>query len=148
MSTDLVSLREQVKRQYRAVAYLAKALSGVHVDLTDMLNEPGPHDRLLEMMGARSAYFMEVLGNALNEMDAVQIGNDWLDPIFAEAQRRWPSDKIADAPELLETAKVWLRLHEQGMANREAAAEMWNSGQIPRAMEAIRAAIAKAEGRS
>lgn len=55
---------------------------------------------------------------------------------------------VSAAPELLETAKAWLRLHEQGMASREAATELWTSGQVPCAMEALRAAIAKAEGRS
>jgi len=55
---------------------------------------------------------------------------------------------VSSQEALLQAAKTWLRLHEQSMVSREAATEMWASGQIPRAMDALRAAISKWESRS
>lgn len=66
----------------------------------------------------------------------------------AETEQHANARLIAAAPDLLQAAKHWLHLHEQGMVSREAATKMYDSGQIPSAIETLRAAIAKAEGRS
>ena len=51
----------------------------------------GEHDEILEIVGERTARLMEMLGDALKSMDAVDEYDSWLDRIFAEAHKRWPT---------------------------------------------------------
>lgn len=70
--------REQVAEQCRAVVHMGKM------------------DQLLDIVGQRTAHVMNVLGDILNDMDAVDDDADgWMEPIFAEAQRLWPGDDPA-----------------------------------------------------
>lgn len=82
----------QVAAQYLAVAALCDALSDVHRDMAQLFQVPSPHasDAIVEQCGARSASFMETLGNMLNAMDAAEPGDAWTNPIFRVAQRMWP----------------------------------------------------------
>jgi hypothetical protein len=82
--------RKQVAAQCRAVAHMADALALVHKDKAQMIGAGsyGP----TELVGRHTARLMETLGDILNGMDAVDETEDaWLDPVFKEAQRRWPS---------------------------------------------------------
>lgn len=87
--------RNQVVAQCRAVAHLATALAKVHSDYIDLMANTS-HDSWVEMVGSRTAAFMENLGDMLNGMDAVTKEDDWLNPIFKEAQRLWPQDNGED----------------------------------------------------
>lgn len=86
--------REQVAKQCDAVVHLAKALGQVYSDYAVIFRTPvaaGHDNRLVEPVGKRTAHLMEVLGDILNGMDAVDEKEDaWLDPIYAEAHRLWP----------------------------------------------------------
>ena len=85
--------RIQVAKQCEAVAHLATTLAGVHKDYA-MLFREGHATTLIDMVGERTAYLMETLGNILNGMDAVDEQEDaWLGPVFAEAHRLWPQPK-------------------------------------------------------
>lgn len=79
----------QVVAQYRVVAHMARALAQVHEDIAGLM-EAGGGLSLTEMWGERSASIMDTLGNILNGMDAVSEDDEWVNPIFAEAHRRWP----------------------------------------------------------
>lgn len=85
-----MELREQVAAQYRAVIHLCKALSSVH-EQTVQLVEEFYDEPFLRMVGERTAYIMEDLGNILNNMDAVDADeDDWMLPVFEEAHRLFP----------------------------------------------------------
>jgi hypothetical protein len=81
--------REQVALQCAAVAHLAQALAGVRSDYVALVRS-GALDQLLDQLGAETAQQMEMLGDILNGMDAVADDDEWLTPVFAEAQRLWP----------------------------------------------------------
>lgn len=82
--------RKQVTDQCRVVAHLAKAIAGVHADLAATF-EDGAFGQIIPMVGARTAAWMEILGNMLDGIDAVTEDDDWTAPVFEESQRRWPS---------------------------------------------------------
>lgn len=85
---------QQVADQCRVVAHLANALAQVHIDKGKMI-EAGVYSKhgLLDFIGKSTAHLMEVLGDILNGMDAVDESEDsWVDPIFEEAHRMFPSD--------------------------------------------------------
>lgn len=87
---DLNQRQLQVVNQYRAVAYLARSLAGLCDDMVKM-HKTGQFQDLVEMHGQRSAYQMEVLGDLLNEIDAIEeVGTAFLNPIFEEAHKLWP----------------------------------------------------------
>lgn len=78
-------LSDQVSKQYLAVAHLAGALARVHADLAEIVKRDEDPE-MIKLRGARSARIMEVLGDILNGMDAVDRDEDaWLDPIFEAA---------------------------------------------------------------
>lgn len=85
--------RKQVAEQCKAVAHMAAALAEVYrVKADNFANEAnkGP-DQLVDLVGNWSAGHMETLGNILNGMDAVDGDeDDWMEPVFREAQRLWP----------------------------------------------------------
>jgi len=83
--------REQVAKQLDAVAHLATVLAGVSKDYALMLRaERSPVWDLADMVGNRSAYQMEVLGDMLNNMDAVDDSDEWMTPIFDAAHKLFP----------------------------------------------------------
>lgn len=83
--------KEQVAQQYRAIIHMAEAIAKVHKDLLPLLGA-SPFEDLLDHQGKWSAARMEVLGDMLNNMEANDPEADkWMDPVFAEAQRLWPT---------------------------------------------------------
>jgi hypothetical protein len=87
--------RQQVADQYRVVAHLAKVMAGVHDQLASVIESgAGAIDSILDIQGERSAMIMEYLGDTLNAMDAVDETDAWTGPVFAEAQRLFPSCPI------------------------------------------------------
>jgi hypothetical protein len=83
------ALRKQVADQCQLVAHLATALAGVHSDYERAIRE-GFMTPTLDMVGARTASFMEQLGEMLNGMDAVLPEDRVFNPVFHEAHKRWP----------------------------------------------------------
>lgn len=83
-------IREQVAKQCDAVAHMATVLATVKGDYAKLLRGGVPLP--IEVVGAHTAHLMEVLGDILNAMDAVDEDEDWIDPVIAEAQRLWPSE--------------------------------------------------------
>lgn len=88
--------RKQVADQCRAVAHLAAALAQVSDDYARMFGNVGAvrPDDIVEMVGKRTARQMEVLGNILNGMDANDDEDEWMAPVFLEAQRLWPQTSV------------------------------------------------------
>ncbi len=84
--------RTQVAAQCRALVYMAKAIAEVYEDRACQYVCASPADKLLDIVGNRSAQNMESLGEILNSMDAILAEDSWLEPIFEEAQRLWPLD--------------------------------------------------------
>lgn len=85
--------RQQVVRQLEAVAHLATVLASVSADYAKLYADPACDvDRLVEMVGSRSAHQMEVLGDMLNGMDAVDDEDAKFDAVFETAHKMWPQD--------------------------------------------------------
>lgn len=85
--------RTQVAAQCRVVAHLAKALVDVHEDYARLFSDDDTAkavDHIADLVGQRTASFMEALGDMINGMDAAQPEDEWTAPIFAAAQRLWP----------------------------------------------------------
>src|ERR1700755_2755817 len=112
--------------------------------ISECSHTPGPWTYRNE--ADREEVWIGVAGQSIGMMVIATVQYGFTPP--ANLQQQANARLIAAAPDLLEAAKEWLRLHEQGMKSREAAVEMWGSGKVPRAMESLRAAITKAEGRS
>lgn len=81
--------RKQVALQCKAVAHMARALAEVY-DHRAMRLESDWVKGDGELIGRWSANAMEILGEMLNGMDAVDESDDWMKPVFREAQRLWP----------------------------------------------------------
>ena len=75
---------EQVADQYKVVAALAANLKEVHEQLEPTIRQ-GMLGSIRDIQGERSAHIMEVLGDILNEMDAVAGEDAWMNPIFEKA---------------------------------------------------------------
>jgi hypothetical protein len=91
MSESDSDKREQVARQCAVVVALADRLGGVRKDY-EKLVRGGYVDDLLDMIGSETSRQMELLGDVLNGMDAVDQDDEWMTPVFEEARRRWPSN--------------------------------------------------------
>jgi hypothetical protein len=83
--------REQVAKQCEAVSHTASALAQICRDYAVMFRDGGM-DNLIEQVGKRTALQMETLGDMLNGTDAADESDDWMEPVFREAQRLWPVD--------------------------------------------------------
>lgn len=76
----------QVADQYKVVAHLARALAAVHEQLEPIIRSGEP-SIALDIQGERSVHIMDVLGDILNGMDAVDDVEDaWTAPIFDAAR--------------------------------------------------------------
>lgn len=85
-------LRKQVAAQCRAVSHMATAIAQVHDDLAGMMESGvGPWGDLLDIRGRFTTSRMEQLGDILNNMDAVEEEDAWINPIMEEAHRLWPA---------------------------------------------------------
>ena len=140
--TTMSQKRQQVAAQCSAVVHLATSLADIHSDYAKLFLN-GAAVNLIDMVGDRTAAFMEILGDLLNGMDAVSEEDGKLDQVFAEAQRIWPQPK-ADAnliaPDLLEALEALVD-DVQGVTD---------GGRLTRieACRNARVAIAKARGQS
>lgn len=82
---------EQVADQYRVVVHLARSLALVHEQSILAHGSRPQNATMIDILGSRSASIMETLGNILNDMDAVDDGEDgWTAPIFRIAHATWP----------------------------------------------------------
>jgi hypothetical protein len=82
-------LREQVARQYEAVAHFAKALSDVHADIAPMIRS-GEFPELLIHQGCGSLRLIEILAEILNSIDAVSEEDEQFHSVILDAYRLFP----------------------------------------------------------
>ena len=83
--------QQQVIAQCKVVAHLADALVTVYRDAATLLVAGACPPGHLDSIGQRTAACMEILGDMLNSMDAVDDRDAWMEPVFAAAQRLWPT---------------------------------------------------------
>jgi hypothetical protein len=84
----------QVERQCAAVAQLATNIARIHDDYAKMFKANLDAIRpITDEVGKRTAAFMELLGDMLNGMDAVDADDKWMDPIFDKAHELWPQER-------------------------------------------------------
>ena len=81
--------RNQVALQCRAVCHMATAIAQIYSDYEKMFLD-GAAEKLIDQVGARTASFMEDLGNMLNANDSCTEEDEWMEPVFREAHRLWP----------------------------------------------------------
>ena len=91
----VMNKRQQVLEQHRAVAALARGIIEITEGKIPAI-EGGHMDELLDMLGNRSAMWMEDFGDLLNGCDAVTEDDDWMEPIFLKAQEMFPQTRRAD----------------------------------------------------
>lgn len=90
--------RTQVAAQCDVIVHLATSLANVRRDCADIIRT-GKMDHLLDQVGKATARHMEVLGDILNGMDAVDEDEDgWTHSVFEAAQRLWPQS-AAEPPQ-------------------------------------------------
>ena len=82
--------RKQVALQCKAVSHMAKAIAEIYSDYEAMFERDGGMRGLEDQVGKRTAAWMETLGDMLNGIDAAMPEDDWMAPVFEEAQRLWP----------------------------------------------------------
>lgn len=80
--------RIQVQNQCRAVVHMAHQVANLCAD--DIQIAGHITEAILDIMGQRTARLMELLGNELNNMDAVSDDDKWMDGIFEEAHKMFP----------------------------------------------------------
>lgn len=86
--------KEQVLAQCRVVAHLAKQIAMIHEQKAEVYEDMNMDARLIDVVGQFSANAMEVLGDMLNGMDAVDEDEDaWTSPVFEVAHATWPASK-------------------------------------------------------
>lgn len=88
--------RKQVADQCKVVAHLATVLTEINSTNEAMIRE-GSLARILDIIGRRTAYQMEQLGDMLNAMDAAEEEDEWMDPIFEKAHQLWPQEDQSNA---------------------------------------------------
>lgn len=139
---EMEALRKQVALQCRSVAHMARALAGVQED-KGRLFEAGHLDTLLHFVGEQTAEQMEILGDILNGMDAVSDEDDWLTPVFEEAQRRFPTNSTQEpTPDATHLREV-----NAALVDVIKRAQMWMPNDLDDWHASARAALAAAEPR-
>lgn len=96
MPVTIDERRTQLIAQCKAVAHMARVLMLMHEDIAKMHTEMPcePLDGLIDIGGERTAFLMEMLGDALNNMDAVDSDeDDWVNPVFHKAHQLWPQKR-------------------------------------------------------
>ena len=89
--TILDEKRKQVSDQCRVVEHLATALAQINSYYAKMFGPDNPGaDEILDQVGNRTARHMELLGNILSGMDAVEEEDRWTDSIFHKAHEMYP----------------------------------------------------------
>lgn len=92
--------RDQVVRQHRAVAHLARQIAVIHDQLAYVYGEAPDtimSPAFIDSLGRKTAGLMETLGDVLNNMDAVDETVDgWLNEVFSVAQATWPQRGALD----------------------------------------------------
>lgn len=111
--------RKQAADQCRAVAYMARCIAEIHDDYEDMLRAGGA-EQILEQVGARTARWMERLGDMLNGIDAGKKEDAWMAPVFEEAHRLWPQSTIPAIEEAIRRALVAWRTNPANTQRTEA----------------------------
>ena len=91
MSIVAITKAEQIRRQYDAVARLARTVAELHEESLFSVTDDA-NDALLDIKGRRSAYIMEMLGDIINGMDAAVEEDRDLDPVFEMAHAMFPSE--------------------------------------------------------
>lgn len=89
---------QQIARQCDVVCHLASVLSEVYSDYAKMerAGDGSPFIDIAEQLGNRTARHMEILGDILNGMDAIEEEDACVNPIFEKAQKLFPQDMHAD----------------------------------------------------
>jgi hypothetical protein len=94
-----MSKKQQVIDQYKVIAAQAKALLELaDAEISYLKSDTFMTDSLLEMIGQRSAGWMEDLGNMINHVDAATEEDEWMDPIFDKAHEMFPQDQGNQVP--------------------------------------------------
>ncbi len=89
---DPAKTKEQALAQCRVVAHLARQIAIVHEQKAEAYELVNMDAGLIDVVGQFSANAMEVLGDMLNGMDAVDDEEDaWTDPVFEVAHATWPT---------------------------------------------------------
>lgn len=106
-------LTEQTANQYKAVIHMARSMLIVHEQTLPLI--PGQSRGILEIQCVQSAEIMEVLGDLLNAMDAVDEEEDgWIGPIFEKSHevfgdhsaQRWT--RVEDGLPEEDGQEVWI----------------------------------------
>lgn len=93
---------DQVAMQCEAVAHMAEALMKLHRVKAELLRDC-PAVAPVSVIGPDTAFLMEMLGEALNNMDAVDEAEDgWMGPVFDRAHRMFPVYVPRADPSVLE----------------------------------------------
>ena len=87
---------QQIADQCRVVAHLARQIAAIHEQAGPCHAAGRMSPFMLDVVGNRTAQLMEVLGDALNGMDAVDESDAWTDPIFRVAHATWPQSPESD----------------------------------------------------
>lgn len=129
-------LSEQTANQYKAVIHMARSLLIVHEQTLPLIH--GQSRGIMELQFVRSAEIMEMLGDTLNSMDAVDEDKDaWMDQVF-EVRNAWiallgenVSEFVARAADNKVTEQTDRTMSGQGItpserSTVEALADAWN----------------------
>lgn len=148
-------LRRHVVAQLSAVAHMAAYTALIHRKLAQLWDSmpPGP---VLHVAGEFSARRMDILGDLLNNMDVWCEDDDWLTPIFAEAQRRWPRTDLENEQLRRDASRYrWLRsrdvetIHQGGVFAGVTPDNLVINGEdLDRRVDEAMASSATAEGRT
>lgn len=86
-----VKSAERVAEQCRVVAHLARRIASVHEQKAEAYGQADLSPGFIDFVGDNTARLMEILGDVLNGMDAVDEEEDaWTFPVFEAAQCFWP----------------------------------------------------------
>lgn len=88
-----ISKRQQVVDQCKAIVKMAENIVQIHKEYEEIF-KTSQLDDLIDLVGDRTAYIMENLGNILNGLDAVREDDAWIDSIFERSREIFPRPEI------------------------------------------------------
>lgn len=94
--TDIEAKRHQAAHQCRVIVYLATAIARIETDMLQMIAH-GRMDGAIDFTGELSHRLMNTLGDVLNNMDAADDADKWMDLVFEKAREMFPLKEYADA---------------------------------------------------